>query len=473
MKKHNLKKLYQKPVRTAYYAILLIVICFNLFTHVWNRGDRVIKSDVQGYYAYLPATFIYHDLQFNFLFDPDNPYREEQKKDIWFNFTEDGDKIIQYTTGLAICYAPFFFIAHLGAKLFDYPAHGYSIPYDFMLQFGAVLFFIMGIYFLKRILELYYSEKTAALTLIAVVLGTNLFYYGTYEAAMSHCFSFAFIAMFVWLLLKWLERPAWQTTIQLGLTTGMIILIRPSNILIVSLFMLINVSRFSDLGERIRYFIKNYRQILIMILAAFVVWIPQMLYWYSVTGQVFYNSYGGDQGFLWGDPQILSLLFSYRKGWLLYTPVMGLAVIGLIPLYRKHRGLFWPSLFVMMLAIYVFASWCFWWFGGSFGSRGFIDFYAVFAIPMAAMIDFILKQKSAIIRWAFIAIIAFFIFLNQYQIKQYKKGHIHYVSMTKDAYWSIFLKKNIPPNYNDMLEYPDYDGAIEKVRARKAKKEKD
>jgi len=460
-------KIYRQPIKVSYFVILLAVILINVFSHIWTRGERVIASDVKGYYAYLPATFIYHDLQFNFVFDDDNPHKDIQKKEVWFNTTEDGKRIIQYTSGLAICYAPFFLIAHVGAKLFGIPAHGYSMPYDFMLQFGAVLFFILGIYFLRRILELYYSEKTAALTLIAVVLGTNLLHYGTKEAAMSHVFSFAFIAMFIWLLLKWLERPSWQTTIQLGLTTGMIILIRPSNIMIIALFGLLNVSRFSDLGERLRFLLRNYRQVLIMMLAAFIVWIPQLLYWHSVTGHIIYQSYGDDVGFFWTDPAVFKLLFSYRKGWLLYTPIMILALVGLIPLYRKHRGLFWPSLFISVITIYVFSSWCFWWYGGGFGSRPFVDYYAVFAIPLAAFIDIMLKQKRKWLQRSAVAIVFLLIALNLFQVRQYYKGIIHYVSMTKEAYWSVFLKTERPENFDKLLEYPDYDGVLERVKKMK------
>lgn len=460
-----------QPIKSAYFLVLAVVIVTNLFMQIWVKGDRVIKIDVQGYYAYLPAFFIYHDMQFNFVDDESNPHHEEIKGDVWYNYLEDGTRIIQYTSGLAICYAPFFFVGHLGALLFGYPANGYSIPYDFMLQFGAILFFIMGLYYLRRILELYFSERTAALTLISVVLSTNLFYYITAEAAMSHVFSFAFIALFVWLLLKWLDRPNWQTTIQLGFVTGMVLLIRPSNIMIIALFVLMNVSRFSDIAARFRFFFRHYRQVLIMILAAFIVWIPQMIYWHSVTGHILFYSYGNDVGFFWGDPAIKEILFSYRKGWLLYTPVMSLALLGLIPLYRKRTGLFWSSLFVSVATIYVFGSWCFWWFGGSFGSRAFIDYYAIFAIPMAAFIDFVLKLKSKWWHRALYVLLFLFMSLNLFQIYQYRRGIIHWVSMTKEAYWSVFLKTQRPRGFDQMLEYPDYDGVIEQMLERHKDKE--
>ena len=48
--------------------ILLVYILFFLgFKAPEKSWDRVINSDGKGYYAYLPAIFIYHDLQFKFV----------------------------------------------------------------------------------------------------------------------------------------------------------------------------------------------------------------------------------------------------------------------------------------------------------------------------------------------------------------------------------------------------------------------
>lgn len=461
------KKISQQPIRSTYFFIIVAIIATNLLMHQWNRGERIINIDVKGYYAYLPATFIYHDLDFNFLDDPNNPYADFQKSQIWYNLTDEGKPVINYTNGLAVCYAPFFFIAHLGCKVFGIPANGYTMPYDFMLQFGAILYFIMGLWFLRRILELFFSEKTTSITLLAVVLGTNLLYYGSKEAAMSHVFSFAFIALFIWLLIKWFNRQSWSNTIQLGLVTGMVILIRPINIIVIVCFGLYNVTRLTDIGERFRFLFKNYRQMLIMIMFAFIVWIPQMLYWHAVTGHIFYYSYSSNTGFFWNDPEVVNLLFSYRKGWLVYTPLMLFSLLGLIPLYRKNRALFWPCLVISISVIYIFSCWCYWWFGGGFGSRAFIDFYALFAIPFAAFTDWILKIKWKWIHRTWYFTVTVLIFFNLFQTLQYYRGVIHYVSMTKDAYWSVFMKMKRPKNYNSLLEYPDYEGVKARLLERK------
>ena len=49
---------------------LLLLVCLWTSANLnWgkDRQKYVIISDGKGYYAYLPAVFIYHDLNFNFL----------------------------------------------------------------------------------------------------------------------------------------------------------------------------------------------------------------------------------------------------------------------------------------------------------------------------------------------------------------------------------------------------------------------
>ncbi|MBK6283998.1 MAG: hypothetical protein IPF54_16290 [Draconibacterium sp.] len=82
---------------------------------------------------------------------------------------------------------------------------------------------------------------------------------------------------------------------------------------------------------------------------AFIVWIPQMMYWYSITGHFFVNSYPDEQ-FFWGNPHFIDGLFSYRKGWLLYTPVMIFALLGIPFLFKKLKEFSWSILIFILLA---------------------------------------------------------------------------------------------------------------------------
>ena len=82
-------------------------------------------------------------------------------------------------------------------------------------------------------------------------------------------------------------------------------------------------------------------QLFIIIFFAFLVWIPQLLYWKTVTGNYLFYSYA-DEGFFFLNPQILKGLFSYRNGWLIYSPVMFFALLGIPFLYRYAKDFFLP-----------------------------------------------------------------------------------------------------------------------------------
>lgn len=76
---------------------------------------------------------------------------------------------------------------------------------------------------------------------------------------------------------------------------------------------------------------------------------PQMLYWHYKTGMYIYDSYKNPGvGLDYLSPHIINVLFSYRKGWLLYTPVMIFSLIGFYFLYKKIGRFFMPVLFISL-----------------------------------------------------------------------------------------------------------------------------
>lgn len=49
------------------WLLIAYIVLFAIAKHTDNPWDRMISSDGKGYYAYLPAVFIYHDLNFGFI----------------------------------------------------------------------------------------------------------------------------------------------------------------------------------------------------------------------------------------------------------------------------------------------------------------------------------------------------------------------------------------------------------------------
>ncbi len=439
-------------------VFLLFFYCLTNFSHRnWTRDEGpqrgVIKWDIISYYAYLPATFIYHDLSLDFTQEPG--FNNDNK--FWFQKTEKGKKVIITSMGLSYLYAPFFFVAHALAPVFGEPRDGYQSIYQFFLVFSALVYVGFGFYFLWKLLARYFSPGVTAITLLMIGMGTNLYYYSTHEAAMTHAFSFSLIALFLFLLAGWYESPAWKNSLLLGLVYGLIVLIRPTNVMLIILLLLWEVDSKTALLQRMRFLVLQSPLVLLMFLAFLVPWIPQIIYWKEVSGSILYNSYSEvGSAFYFGNPHIMDFLFSYRKGWFVYTPLMVFAVFGFFPLFRQKKGLFYAAVIYLAAMIYVFSSWWSWWTGGSFGIRSMVDLMPVMALPLAALVTSLRKQKKEI-RIGITMILVFVLFLNVFQTWQYHRVLIHWVGMTKESYWTIFLRPKDRYGYWQNLTEPDYE----------------
>ncbi len=430
----------------------------------WNESKKIIGSDVASYYTFLPAIFIYDDLKLNF-YDQNKP---KFMMKVYFDILNNGKKFIKTTYGLSLLYSPFFFISHAVSCLTGNPADGYTYIYKIGLICSSIFYFGLGLFFLRKILLKYYSEFSTSLTLLVAGIGTNMLHYVIVEPAMPHVYNFCLIILFIYATIKWHDKPGWLNSLLIGVIGGLIILIRPTNILVILLFVFWNINSRASAKAQFQKFIKNYYLILFIIAIGFVFWIPQFFYWHYMTGDYFFISYGDRAYFFLNDPEITNILFSYRKGWLLYTPLMIFALIGVFFLYRYNNKRFIPVLIFTFANIYLLASWCFWWFGGSFGSRGFIDSYGVMAIPMAAFFTWCFRQKI-MIRLLFVIVVFILIWFNTFQVRQYYRGAIHWSDMTKKAYWETFLSLKKTKRFPSLLEKPPYNEVEKRILKAKGK----
>jgi hypothetical protein len=243
-----------------------------------------------------------------------------------------------------------------------------------------------------------------------------------------------------------------------GALLGFIALVRPTNILMFFILLLYGVKTWDDFKQRVGFFIRKFHLVLIMLAGFILVWMPQFLYWHEVTGQFLFYSYGPHGGkFYWGQPHILETLFSYKKGWFVYVPLMVFAMAGLVLIRKRVSDMFLPLVIIMVTMVYVQSSWWCWWFGGSFGMRAYVELTGILAFPLAASFESLLKNQRNFVRIGSLSLVVFFIFLQQFQTFQYKRNLIHYNGMNKEVYWKSFLRLDYHPDYWGSLSLPDYD----------------
>ena len=451
----------KRKIEIDVWIILLLILIssytiFNL-SH-WKKENRIIAGDVVSYYGYLPATFIYDDVT---LQNPNQLYTNNEHK-FWYHKTPEGGKVFKTSMGMAILYSPFFFLSHAYSLLVDDVSSGFSPPYKCGIAMSSIFYLILGLIFMRKVLKEFYNAKTVALTLLFIGLGTNLYYYTVIAVGMPHLYLLAILSVFIYLINKWYKTPTLMLSVFLGLLSGLIILVRPT-MLIISLFALFyKTSSLTTIKDRLIFYKNNLLKIIVIIFCAFLIWIPQLLYWKMTSGNYLFYSYT-EEGFFFTDPQIFNVLFSFRKGWLLYTPMMLFALIGIFMMILKKEKNAVSVTMTVIIYCYIASCWWDWWFGGSFGYRTMIEMFPLLAFGLAFFIQYLFKISKKL-KMTGLIIMFVLMALNLFQTRQAHEGLIHHDSMTKEAYFKIFFKLQNQISRKEVAPYlktPDYDAAKE------------
>lgn len=420
----------------------LVLVGFTANLAPWKR-KKIIDQDITYYYGYLPATFIYKDWSFFF---PDKPGFTGH---VWSLDLPNGNRIQKMTMGVAYLYAPFFGMAHLWTLLTGGVANGYSPNYHMALIWAGLFYFLAGLWLLSSILIRFFSDRITAVLLLLLTFGTNLFNYATWDAALSHIFSFFLFALTLRTFLSWIEQPKSSGSVVLGLSAGLIVLIRPTNIIFLLFLALLFLFQQRNLMQSVNKLLHLKWHWLLLVVSALLVWLPQMAYWKINSGEWMFYSYLGEP-FFFDKPQIINGLFSYRKGWLIYTPLMTFSLIGIFMLRGHLKDWFYPVLISTVLNIYIIFCWWCWWYGGCFGARALVEFYVVLSVPLGAFVVWVSRLRVPI-RIAALVLAGGLIWLNLFQTRQYRSTLLHWDSMSKAAYWAIWGTQSWPENYPELL----------------------
>ena len=402
----------------------------------YSGPEATIGWDVSGYYMYLPAIFIYKDIkQLGFKDDIMEKYRPTyefyQAKVHW-----SGNYIMRYSMGQAILYAPWFGLGHLGAYLFGFEPDGFSVPYQFALHLGLLMYAFIGLWALRKLLLKFFTDTATALSLIAIVFATNYLEYSAISVGLPHNTLFTIYVLLILTTIAFYEKPSTKLALVIGGLCGIATIVRPSEIVSILIPLMWGVFSIDSIKERIGYLIRNKKYVVVISLMVVLIGSFQMIYWKYTGSEWIIYSYPKELAFDWLHPHLIAGIFSYRSGWLVYSPVMLASIIGFIYLFRDQRHIFLTAFVFMGLFIYVCFAWSNWWYGGGIGIRAMIQSYPILALPMTAFFSSILK-KGNVIKLTFSLVLAVFIYYNLWLIYQAHDGGLLKVGqMTKSYFWA-------------------------------------
>jgi hypothetical protein len=433
--------------KTGFWGIPLIIATGSFLYGVSEKGwdHTFINGDGKGYYAYLPAVFIYHDLTFGFIetYEKEH-YQPGQLCD--FRQPVEGGIVNRYYAGTAVAQLPFFLVTHFACKSLGLNADGYSRPYQYTILFAACFYLFAGLWALSSFLHFFFREKTRILILVCIALATPLLFYTIYNPDFSHIYSFAFITLFVKYAMAFFTRPTSKFLLILSFLLGIVALIRPVNLIIVAIIPFMATNQ-NDLTAKIQYMFRKYLSLMVGITIFTLVISIQLIIYYIQTGHFLVYSYG-DAGFNFLNPEFFNFLFSFRKGAFLYTPLLFISLAGFVFLFRYDKYKFFTLLLFLVFVIYILSSWSVWTYGMTYGQRPLVEYYFVFALLIGYFVQFPGNKLKA----AAISLVILTIPHNLMQMSQHRHYILHWDEMDKDKYLKVFFRTD--PVYYGYLWNP-------------------
>lgn len=336
---------------------LLFTACFVIFIiHVIFSG-HAIYGDGNGYYSYAHSIYFEKSLNFEPIYKHLSNF--EGKKytfsRIFWN-TEEGPLGIKknpYTLGTAFFWIPS--IAFISLFIND----KFSLLYELGTGITGITLSLLGLYFLEKYLNNFYSKKVSVTASLLFFAASNLFYYSSFEPALSHQPAFFIICL---LLYKTYKMPdKFLNYFLVGALSGLLFITRMAD----TVFLLPIYFNLLKLKPKWDHFI-------MAPVGMFVFSLPLFTSYYLMFGSPFHNPYlTGENGFFsFNIKNIFDFLLSAKRGLFMWHPIYLISLVGLF----KSKN----YIVLATLLLFTFVS-SFW---SANTSAGFGQRFAIAGVPL-------------------------------------------------------------------------------------------
>lgn len=348
-----------------------------------------VRGDGNGYYAWLVSPIVDGDFDFTNQFRRADPLFQQ------LVFAEDGavrPEMItptgrvgnQWSVGPAVLWAPWFLAAHLGVTIArqlgsTLPADGYSSPYLWAVSIGTVVYGMLALWLSVRAATVLGYGRSAGLAAIAIGLASSLPVYQVFLPFHVHALAACAVAAFVmWGVARHdPSRPGhWVVW---GALAGLMVQVYQLNGVFVVAALWTWAATLGRIGV-----VTSLRHGVAFVTAAVLVGLPQLVGKAIVYGTPLTTGY--QDTFAWTEPRVWQTAFSANHGWIVWTPVVAVALVGLVWASRA-QGTLRPWILSAGVFYLVVASYQNWHGQSSFGNRFFVSLSVVLVIGLAAALE--------------------------------------------------------------------------------------
>jgi len=386
-----------------YEKVLVVIFLITIpLSNPWVRGDGV------GYYAYVRSLLIERHLNFEKDWQHGNESFTMGRLDrngevIGTEYSQTGHINNHWSIGPSLLWTPFLVATHVTVLTYDrlgghILADGFSAPYLIAMAFATTFYGFVGLWLSYRLAAQFFDECWALLATLGIWWASSLPVYMYFNPSWSHAHSAFAVALFLW---YWQHTRCERTILQwvvLGLISGLMVNVYYANGVLLLIPLIEGlvaywkswVSTTDALGTMARLLARHVVYVCIFMIAL----LPTLISRKIIYGNALRTGYAPEE-FNWKSPAVWNVMFSWDHGMLSWTPILALALIGLIRFYRRDR-FFGTCLLMTFLAFYYVISIQPTWDGmSSFGSRYFVSLSPIFILGLATFFDFLARAWRA------------------------------------------------------------------------------
>jgi hypothetical protein len=327
--------------------------------------------------------------------------------------------------GTGLLWLPFFALAHalalvLGMMGWSVRHDGTGYLYEAFVCLGTITYATAGFLLTCRTIRRLGAgrERDAVIATLGMWWAAPAVYYVVVEPSMSHGVTVFTAALLFHLWCRGDAPSSTRRWFGLGLAVGLATLVRSQD----GVLALIPIGELAwRLARRELSVAQGLRGLAVFAVAAAGCVVPQLVMWKVVYGTALTIPQGTDF-FRWSRPHLVEVLFSTRHGLISWHPIFLVALVGLAPLFRRHRAVALAVTAAFLAELYVNGAATRWWADDAFGGRRFVSLVPLCAVPLAAAFG------TARNRWASPALAVGLALWNGLALLQYRLG---FVSMSE------------------------------------------
>jgi Dolichyl-phosphate-mannose-protein mannosyltransferase len=359
---------------------ILVALCFR------TRVD----ADGIGYYSYLPALAIDHTFNLGptfaqFLAIHTPVYASNLQHHLADGLTADYKPV-----GSAELALPFYLLVHLALLLVPGPQEPtVGVEYQFAFTAASLFFAVVALTLIFRFVRRLWGLWPAALATTAVTFGTPLAPYIFLEPSYNHTFSVFSVTAFALYVYATHDRRKPHQWLLAGFLGGLATITHVQEVLFLGLI----------LGEAIYLVLR--REWSARLLPGYAIFgagavlggMPQLIADKVIFGRWLPVS-APDITLNYRQLHLFDVLFSTHHGWLSWSPLVVVALLGL-PAVVRRLGWFGGSLIAIAVAdVILNAALSDWWAGWSFGSRRLTDQTLLLALGFGSVFEWLHARRA-------------------------------------------------------------------------------